>query len=217
MELASNLIRYPYGGKSLFAIHGSATGEYGRDKSFQHEMELMDGYTRLTSSIPEIAFARINPGIWRLWDLQSQTEEFQEGKEEAARALISDIARKAVSEMVCPFNRPARCLPADRACVMRAHQVAARGAIASASRVGLSPDSPAPALSGALGDFQQGLISLTEPWQRRQDANKVLAQRIEKSLMRGEARVESSPTVYPSFFFRPDGWERDLPLMNASS
>ena len=217
MERASNLIRYPYDGKSLFAIRGITTVEYGRGKSFQYEMELMDGYTRLTSSIPEIAFARLNPDILRLWDLQSHTEEFQEEKEYAARALISDIVRESVSGMVSPFDRPARYLPADRAGVMHAHQVAVQGAIASAARVGLRPESPAPILSGALGDFLQGLISLTIPWYRRQDANNVIAQRIEKSLMRGEARVESSPTGYPSFFFRPDGWERDLPLMHASS
>ena len=217
MERASNLIRYPYGGKSLFAIRGSATGEDGRDKSFQYEMELVDEDARLTSSIPEIASARINPGIWFLWDFQPQSEELQEEKEYAARYLVADIVRESVSEMVCPFNRPARYLPADRAGVMHAHQVAVRGAIASASRVGLRPESPAPMLSGALGDFLQGLITLAEPRHGRRDANKGLVQRIEKSLMRGEARVESSPTGYPSFFFRPDGWERDLPLMNASS
>ena len=217
MERASNLIRYPYGGKSLFAIRGSATGEDGRDKSFQYEMELVDEDARLTSSIPEIASARINPGIWLLWDFQPQSEELQEEKEYAARYLIADIAREAVSEMICPFNQSARYLPADRGGVMHTHQVAVGGAIARASRVGLRPDSPAPMLSGALGDFLQGLIDLAEPRYRRGDANNVLAQRIEKTLMRGEARVESSPIGYPTFFFRPDGWERDLPLMHASS
>ena len=216
MADASYLIRYPYGGKSLFAIQGSASGEYGRDKRFQYEMELLDEDARLMSSIPETAFARIEPDSWYIWHLQSLTEEFQEGKEEAARALISDIARESISRMVSPFNCRAHYLPADRTGVMNAHQVAVQGAIASASRVGLRPDPPAPMLSGALGDFLQGLISLTAPWRRR-DANNVIAQRIEKTLMRGEARVESSPIGYPSFFFRPDGWERDLPLMHASS
>ena len=214
---ASNLIRYPYGGKSLFAIRGSAPGEYGRDKRFQHEMELADEDTRLTSSTPEMAFARINTDRWHIWHLQSLTEEFQVGKEEAARALIFDIARESVSRMVRQFSHPAHYLPADRGGVMHAHQAAVRGAIASASRVGLRPDPPEPMISGALGDFLQCLIDLAEPRYRRGDANNVLAQRIEKLLMRGEARVEESPPGYPSFFFRPDGWERDLPLLNASS
>ena len=215
---ASYLTRYPYGGKSAIAIQGSAPGEYGRDKRFQYEMELESGDARLTSPVPKKPFARINPDSFPIWNLLSMTKEIQEGTGEAARALISDIARESISRMVSPFNRRAHYLPADRAGVMHAHQVAVRGAIASASRVGLRQDSPGPTLSGALGDFLQGLISLTAPWYRRRDANdKGIAQRIEKSLMRGEARVESSPTGYPSFFFRPDGWERDLPLMNASS
>ena len=218
MERASNLMRYPYGvGKSLFSIRGSIAGENGRDERLQYEMELTDGDARLTACVPETTFAQIDPDIFSIWHLQSLTEEFQEGKEEAARYLISDIMREAVSGMVRPFNHPARYLPADRAGVMHAHQVAVRGAIESASRVGLRRDSPAPMLSGALGDFLQGLVALAEPRFRRQDANESLVQRIEKTLMRGEARVKASSTGYPSFFFRPDGWERDLPLMNASS
>ena len=215
MERASNLIRYPYAGKSLFAIRGSATGENGCHKRFQYEMELMDGDVRLISSVPQMAFARINPDSWYIWHLQSLAEEIQERKEEAARYLITDILREALSGMVRPFSHPARYLPADRAGVMHAHQVAVRGVIASASRAGLRQDSPEPLLSGALGDFFQGLIALAGPFNRRREI--LVAQRIEKTLMRGEALVKASPTGYPSFFFRPDGWERDLPLMNASS
>ena len=218
MERASNLMRYPHGGKSLFAIRGSVAGENGRNKRFKYEMELTDGDARLTSCVPETAFARIDPDSSSIWHLQSLTEEYQEGKEVAARRLISIVVNEAVSGMVRPFNQPARYLPADRSGVMHAHQAAVRGVIARASRVGLRRDSPAPILSGALGDFLQGLVDLAEPhWRRRRDANESLVRRIEKTLMRGEARVEASPTGYPSFFFRPDGWERDLPLMNASS
>ena len=220
MESASNLMRYPYAGKSLFSIRGSVNGENRRNKRFLYEMELTDGDARLTSRVSETAFAWIDPDSWfYIWHLQSLTEEFQEGKEDAARYLISDIAREAVSGMVRPFNHPARYLPADRAGVMHAHQVAVRGAIASASRVGLrQEDSQSPILSGALGDFLQGLIALAEPLNRRRYENETLvARRMEKSLMRGEALVKASPTGYPSFFFRPDGWERDLPLMHASS
>lgn len=218
MESSSNLMRYPYGGKSLFSIRGSIAGENGRNKRFKYEMELTDGDARLTSCVPETAFARIDLDRFPIWHLLSLTEEFQEGREEAARGLISDIVREAVSGMVRPFNQPARYLPADRAGVMHAHQVAVRGAIERASRVGLRPDSPAPILSGALGDFLQGLVALAEPRRRRgQDANESLVRRIEKTLMRGEARVKASSAGYPSFFFRPDGWDRDLPLMNASS
>ena len=35
--------------------------------------------------------------------------------------------------------------------------------------------------------------------------------------MRGAVRVEHSQIDYPAFVYRPAGWQRDLPLMNASS
>ena len=44
-----------------------------------------------------------------------------------------------------------------------------------------------------------------------------LAQSLEQTLLRGTVRIEQSPINYPSFAFQPDGWKRDLPLMNASS
>ena len=216
MERASNLMRYPQGGKSLFSIRGGAAGENGRDKRFQYEMELTDGDARLMSSIPEIAFARIAFDDFPFWFFQSLTGDFQGGREEAARALVSGIVRESIFETVRPFSHPARCLPADRAGVTRAYQMIARGAIKSATRAGLLMDD-SPALSGALGDFLQGLTSLADRRDSRRGANESLVRRIEKSLMGGEARIKASVTGYPAFFFRPDGWERDLPLMNASS
>ena len=33
----------------------------------------------------------------------------------------------------------------------------------------------------------------------------------------GAVRVVRSEIDYPSFVYRPDGWEKDLPLMNTSS
>ena len=40
---------------------------------------------------------------------------------------------------------------------------------------------------------------------------------MEQSILGGEVRVERNLVGYPSFFYRPHGWEDDLPLMNASS
>ena len=102
---------------------------------------------------------------------------------------------------------------------MHAHQVAVRGLIASASRIGLRRDSPMPVLSGVLGDFLEQLVALASsyPMRRKSKGDNDLALRMEQALLRGIVRVERSEIDYPSFVYRPDSWEKDLPLMNASS
>ena len=100
---------------------------------------------------------------------------------------------------------------------MHAHQVAVRGLIASASRAALRPDSPMPVLSGVLGDFMEQLVALAGSPQQAHDDYDNLALNLEQTLLQGAVRVEQSPINYPSFVFQPNGWKRDLPLMNASS
>ena len=143
------------------------------------------------------------------------------GKEYAKRAsmdLLYTLASDIVSDTIGPLASPAYYLPADRAGVMHAHQVAVRGLIASASRAALRPDSPMPVLSGVLGDFMEQLVALADSSRQAQDDEyDHLAQNLEQTLLRGAVRLEQSPIDYPSFAFRPDGWRRDLPLMNASS
>ena len=141
---------------------------------------------------------------------------------EAKRVLINlfgDLADFILPNMIGPLAHSACYLPADRAGVMHAHQVAVRGLIASASRVALRRDSPMPVLSGVLGDFLEQLVALasSSPTRRESEGGNDLANGLERTLLRGTVRVERSEIDYPSFAYRPDGWEKDLPLMNASS
>ena len=139
------------------------------------------------------------------------------GEEKFAIGFLEAFVSGFVSDTVGPLARPAHYLPADRAGIMHAHQVAVRGLIASASRTGLRRDSPMPVLSGVLGDFLEQLVALAGSPQRAHDDYDALALRLENTLLRGAVRVEQSPINYPSFVFQPNGWKRDLPLMNASS
>ena len=132
--------------------------------------------------------------------------------------LLGMLAGAVVPGIVGPLSRPAYYLPADRAGVMHAHQVAVRGLIASASRTVLRGDSPIPLISGVLGDFLEQLVALASSSARGEpEGDNDLAMRMERALLRGTVRVERSEIEYPSFVYRPDGWSRDLPLMNASS
>ena len=162
--------------------------------------------------------ATANLNIDWLAELKSMGLEGEEYARRASRGLLYTLASDIVSDIVSPLSDPAHYLPADRAGVMHAHQVAVRGLIASASRATLRPDSPMPVLSGVLGDFMEQLVALADSSRWAHDKNyEDLAQSLEQTLLQGAVRVEQSPINYPSFVFRPNGWKRDLPLMNASS
>ena len=49
------------------------------------------------------------------------------------------------------------------------------------------------------------------------EGNKTLAERLEQRLIRGDIDVERSRFDYPSFVYKPSGWEQIIPLMNTSS
>jgi len=157
------------------------------------------------------------------WNVNWLAEMKNKGEDETAKLalieLLRILANSIALSIVGPLVNPAYYLPADRAGVMHAHQVAVRGLIASASRIGLRRDSPMPVLSGVLGDFLGQLVELasTTSMRRESEDDNDLALRMEQTLLPGTVRVERSEIDYPSFVYRPDGWQRDLPLMNASS
>ncbi len=157
---------------------------------------------------------------WKFdWLAEMENMELEEKKyaKRAPVALLRILANDIISEIVGPLSYPAYYLPADRAGVMHAHQVAVRGLIANASRVALRRDSPMPVLSGVLGDFLEKLVALASLTRRKPEDDNALALRMEQALLRGTVSVERSEIDYPSFVYRPDSWEKDLPLMNASS
>ncbi len=151
----------------------------------------------------------------RLNEIDEEGEQFAKW---AVIELLTEFSKAVLSNIVAPLSRPAYYLPADRAGVMHAHQVAVRGLIASASRTALQRDSPMPVLSGVLGDFLEQLVSLTSfsSMHGESQDDSPLALHMEQ-LLQGTVRVERSQIDYPSFVYRPANWKRDLPLMNASS
>jgi hypothetical protein len=74
-----------------------------------------------------------------------------------------------------------------------------------------------PTFSGIYGDFLEALVGLgglsTEATQGLDN----LADNLERDVVGGKIRIDSNLAGYPSFFYRPFGWDTDLPLMNASS
>ena len=221
---AKNLIRYSSDSRTDFSLRGNISTETGRNDPFEYNVAV-NREIKLNASIPSAMPVRIEaknipfPVASWIFSPEGLTKETtEEITERAMTGFVKTFASACIPGILGPLARPAHYLPADRAGVMHAHQVAVRGLIASASSAGLRRDSPMPILSGVLGDFMEQLVALAGSSRRTQgDEYDHLAQSLEQTLLRGAVRVEQSPINYPSFAFRPNGWKRDLPLMNASS
>lgn len=215
VDKSKDLICHSSGSHTLFSLRSNFS-EAGRNDLFRYKVELTKRGTKVTAPMPDTLPRQIIGG--RTLFIEDWIDKHELDEEWAAKELLVALASDVVSNMAASLSYPAHYLPADRAGVMHAHQVAVRGLIASASRTGLRRDSPMPVLSGVLGDFLDQLVALAEPRRRAQDEDyDHLAQNLEQTLLRGAVRVEQSQINYPSFVYKPEGWKRDLPLMNASS
>ena len=244
---AKTLIRHRSDSETILSLHPNTSKEVGQNDSFVYEVAVTEQGAKIDTEIPntmplqmdledisvllrdwiyDLRLQKMSSAATANWNIDWMAELENRGlkeKEYAKRAsmgFLYTLASDIVSDAIDPLARPAHYLPADRAGVMHAHQVAVRGLIASASRTALRPDSPTPVLSGVLGDFIEQLVALADSsqWeQHEEDEEKDLALRLEQTLLRGAVHVEQSSINYPSFVYRPDGWKRDLPLMSASS
>lgn len=138
------------------------------------------------------------------------------GNDDLFDAILECVAVALGSLCGGPFAKAAYYLPADRTGIMHAHRVVVGSLIHRSSRTGLREEAPLPVLSGVVADFLERLLETT-PWHRGRTVNEPLASQLEEHLLDGTIKVQPSQTGYPSFVYRPDGWNRDLPLMNASS
>ena len=221
---AQDLIRYSSGGRADFSLRGTTSTGTGRNDPFAYSVAVKQE-TELQASIPgsmpeRIEAENIPPPVasWLFSPEGLMKDKTRDTTERVLTGFLKTLVSACIPSIVGPVARPAHYLPADRAGVMHAHQVAVRGLIAGASRTGLGRDAPMPILSGVLGDFMEQLVALADPSMREQDEDyDHLARNLEQTLLRGAVRVEQSPVNYPAFVFQPDGWKRDLPLMNASS
>lgn len=132
--------------------------------------------------------------------------------------LLESLGDLVLPDLTGPLYLPAFYLPADRTGVMHAHSVVVSALIGSAPMAGLRPATRTPVLSGVLADFLEQLIEIDRPQFRRRRGQHDLGAGIEEGILDGTVRIERSAAIdYPRFTYRPDGWEDNLPLMNASS
>ena len=219
VDSAENLVSYHSNSGGKFSLCSNIANTTGGNSTAKYEAKIAGQGISIEASISEAMPLQIGKDVrlpWHFRDYLLWTEADGE-RDYAARSFLGAIASAVASGILGPLSRPAHYLPADRAGVMHAHQVAVRGLIAGASRVALRRDVPMPVLSGVLGDFLEQLVALADLPHRERGRHDDLALRLEQKLMRGAIRVERSEINYPSFVYRPEGWRRDLPLMNTSS
>ena len=217
VDTSASLIRYSDDNVALRSIRTVVSNELAEGDAYRYEIGITESKSIIKPTIPVFVPFTITDNFQFPWfSLSSDDVGYQ--RERNARIHLTIFAAAALSLSVGPLGRSAHYLPADRAGVMHAHHVAVRGLIAGASRVALRPEPPVPALSGVLGDFLEQLIVLgSGPVSHGSPDHDGLARLLEVGLIKGSVRVEGSEIGYPSFAYQPAGWQRDLPLMNASS
>ena len=127
--------------------------------------------------------------------------------------VLTDLV---LSLLAGPMHWRNNYLPADRTGIMHTHSVVVSALIARAS----DPDpQPVDALSGVVGDFLKQLVDIDLSRSSRQKSKlEDTIKNIERNIFGGSVRVERSAHInYPRFTYRPQGWDNDLALANASS
>ena len=150
-------------------------------------------------------------GLWRLISRAPDRRRF------VATNLFTRLAESVMPHVVGELSQPAFYLPADRAGVMHAHRVVVSALVERSASAGLRSAPSIPTLSGVLADFLEQLINLDESERHVRMPGTDFAKDIERDILSGAIRFDLSETRYPSFFYRPQGWKDDLPLLNTSS
>ena len=192
---------------------------------FEHELMVGAQGSKFKTTIPAETPIRINVEEAdkinylhrRAVDSSSKAGRSHKERNSFILELIYTLSDPALAQLAGPLHVPASYLPADRTGVMHAHRVVVNSLINRASQPRLRRDDPLPDLSGVVADFLKQLIELGDLSERRRNKADALAKRIEQAILRGMVQIKTSEMGYPQFFYKPDGWENALPLMNTSS
>ena len=190
-----------------------------RGKLIEHELTVMSAYARFKSSIPSdlpmylvgLDYRAFFPTSWEL-----PNATYDEERRSLARYMIGDLIDHVMADTVGPLHRLAHYLPADRGGLMTTHKVIVRSLIGRSSLSAIQLDEHSPTLPGVHADFLSQLITI-ETSRQRSPRGSELAERLESKLLKGTIQIKPSAAGFSDFYYLPDGWLEDIPLMNASS
>jgi len=217
LDVSANVVRHSSKDTKVGLMRAIVSTDFSENDAYKYDIRVDDKEVRISPTLPSLLPFNVSDGPPLPWfSLSPDDDGFQRATN--ARLHLASFMSAALAGSVGFLGRPAHYLPANRAGVMDAHQVAIRALIAGASRIAIRSTLPVPVLSGVLGDFLEQLIAFGSATTFSEFQSGVrLANLLETSLMQGSIRVERSEIDYPSFFYRPKNWQNDLPLMNSSS
>ena len=151
------------------------------------------------------------PGILPL-DYEIKDDQSRKG---LTAFVMTSLLSNAGPDIFSPLSDVAYYLPASRTGIMHTHRLVLGSLLARAPREGLPQSPTGPVLSGVLADFVVQLIYLPDRPYFPEDRE--FSDRLEREMLQGAIILKKSAIGYPEFYYRPDGWERDIPLLNSSS
>ena len=211
-----SLVHYPSNGGSNFSLLSLASDALGYSDAFSYEIMVEAQGVNIKAAIPNSIPVQIVQSARPRW-FALLPEDIYDGRKESAGIYLTALSGGVLSRSVGPLGQPAHYLPTDRAGALRSHQALVGNLIANASRTATQVASLHPTLSGVYGDFLERLVTLGDPLAQRDVMKYPLALNLEQDILGGAIHIESNLVGYPSFVYHPEGWERDLPLMNTSS
>ena len=203
-----------------FRLSYAAAGASGPAEAFQYAFNIADGELDCTMAIPSEAslplekgrlFRRVGGGSGLLFWPADDDDEFSVSH----LGLLITLLSLAQPATVGSLSRPAWYLPAGRSGIIEAQAAILGSAIDRMGDNGPRNHGPVP---GALREFLRDIIA---DLPRRTVGSRVgepLARLFEQTILNGTVRAEAPAKTAPSVIaFRPVGWDRDLPLGQASS
>ena len=213
------LIRHGGTRSANVTVQRHAPGVPDGAEPFRYQFSLKNKRREFSASIPTGTPLYVENGTgfdrWLLRELRKEHEA--EEHTFLAMDVVLEIAASTMPHIVGPLCRPVFYLPADRAGVMHAHRAVVGALVESAASAGLRRAPQVPTLSGVLADFLEELIEMGDTADREEDQDNGFAGYLEREVLKGFIQTRLSETRYPSFSYRPEGWKKDLPLMNTSS
>ena len=134
-----------------------------------------------------------------------------------ATEIVCDILMSFTQELAGPLSHSSYYLPADRAGVIHMNRAVVGLLLRESASRRREPTAGIPTLSGIAVDFLAGLVEMEDVAQKREGEGESFAKAIEHGLLRGSVGVKSGEGNYPTFSYRPGGWEYDLPLTRSAS
>lgn len=207
-------------GDCRFTLSYESAGAAGSSEAFQYAFEIAGDKLECVAVIPPDAtlwlnkgrmFRRMGQGAGLLFGPAGDDDEFSVSHIGLMLTLLSLVQPGTVGSA----SRPAWYLPAGRSGAIEAQAAILGSAIDRMGDNGPRNRGPVP---GAMREF---LRDMFVDLPRRTTGSRVgesLARQFEQKILRGSVQAEGpAKTASPVIAFRPVGWDRDLPLSQASS